>query len=306
MSVATARLGALLLLCAWPLVAVAQENPYLEDARRLYASQRFGLARERLELARQVPSDDRAQKEQVLDLLARCYIAEGQRGEAQRAYVELLELSANWAPEADVSPKIRDVYELARAQSFPPGYVALQVEPDGNRASRIKLVDPWRRVRALLLKEGPRSERRAPESFRVGLAINAREPAWSVDALAEDGAVLQRWSSAPQAAPELSPSVVPGSATLPPAAPEPARAEASAPGRRWAAWLVAGLSVSAGVGAGVMQARSSAAAERARNEPWSDAARAHQARAVADADVAAVLAAGALVAGGTSVVLFVW
>ena len=54
-------------------------NPYLEKARELARDLRFADAISELEIAKQVPGLDVQQRREVVELLARCQVAEGRR-----------------------------------------------------------------------------------------------------------------------------------------------------------------------------------------------------------------------------------
>ncbi|MFP2933336.1 hypothetical protein ACLESO_50955, partial [Pyxidicoccus sp. 3LG] len=135
----------------------APANPYLEQARARYEALRFSEAVELLELAERAPSSTRAQHLDILELRARCELAEGRRQEAEATYERMLMLDPRAEPPADLSPKILETFQAVKARLFPAGYAALKQLPAAEGLVRVEVVDPWRRVDAVVLHwRGPR------------------------------------------------------------------------------------------------------------------------------------------------------
>ncbi|MFP2909048.1 hypothetical protein ACLESD_29200 [Pyxidicoccus sp. 3LFB2] len=161
----------------------APANPYLEQARTRYEALRFAEAVELLELAEQVPSSTGAQRLDILELRARCELAEGRRAEAEATYERMLMLDPRAEPPSDLSPKILETFQAVKARLFPAGYVALKDLPAAEGLVRVEVVDPWRRVEAVVLRWRGRATRTgarcAPFPRQGAASSHLPETAWA-------------------------------------------------------------------------------------------------------------------------------
>ncbi|HLL55512.1 MAG TPA: hypothetical protein VK447_18275 [Myxococcaceae bacterium] len=295
----------LVLLCGAPAFAA---NRYLERARALYADLEFSAARQQLEIARQVPTNDPREQREVLDLLARCQVAEGKRAAAEKTFAELLALDPHFEPPRDVSPKILDAFGAAKARIFAPGFVQLVELPAPTGLARAELVDPWHRVDQLVRRYRPagapewQEQRLTPEQGLVVIDFGQVGQQWYLEARAADGSVVAQLGSeqAPRRFETLTRDALPSAA-----APGVEKTEPPRWGRA-GAWGAAGVAVLAGVAGGYLQATSIQSAQAARDEPWSDLARQHHARARAQAGWATGLFIGAGVSAAAATVFFSW
>jgi hypothetical protein len=286
------------------LATLAQPaNPYLAQGRALAEELRFPEAVEVLKVARRVPGGAESEQLEVLELLATCLIAEGARGEAEAAFVELLTLEPDHELGAGTSPKIEEVFNEAKRQLYPGDSVSLQALPASGDELRARVVDPYRRaVQVVLVSHqdgGPWEERplqRSKMGVRAGLDVSAGHTLeWYLEARAADGRVLASMGNA--AKPQRRAVTLVGPVLVTRTTPRL---------QRIPAWIAVGLAVAAGVLGGVFQANSLSEAKRARGDDWADTARATNQRAVTDATVATGLFIGAGVAGVAGVVLFAW
>lgn len=289
-----------LLICAC-LVALpaAAENPYLSKARTLYAALQFTEAREQLEIARQVPSNDPTERLEVLALLAFCDVAEGRGAQAVASFEQLLALDPNWRPDPDVSPKILEVFDRARAHLFAPGFVRAEEQPASGLRIRARVIDPYRRIAATTWAvrnaEGWRfqPEPKLRGALWLDLPADSVGRAWYLEARDANGEVIARLGSRDE----------PRSAVLP-IVQRPVEA------RSWkvppAAWVVGGLTAVALAVGIFLESDSRAMAAAARREPWADAAQADQNRAVTEAGWGLGLFCGAGAGAAATAVVFVW
>lgn len=289
-------------------------NPYLVRARSLFASQHFVEARDQLGIALEVPTMDARQRLEALDLLARCQIAEGKRASAEDSFVRLLTLEPHWELDRGASPKVRGVFEAAKAKRFAPDVVALSALPAPPTQMRASLLDPWKRVARVCLVRQASGEPTWREQElalvdHVATADLGAAPVgvrWYLEARDAGGAPVARLGSPEQ----------PFTLAAPVAAKEPvvaALAVSSAPAvsaashvKRTGAWVVAAVALAAVVGGAVLQAQSGRMASEARASEWADTARAHQATATTEAGWAIGLFATAGAAAATSTALFLW
>lgn len=276
-----AAFGLLAVLGALP----AWSSPYLEEGRRHYHALEFEEAIVQLEIARKVPTDDRSERFEVLDLLGRCYVATGRRAKAEAAFTDLLLADPQRALGADTSPRIREAFDAAKQRLYAADYVELRKVPSPAGELRFELVDPWRQVTevALVVPGAPEERRTAARSFAFAFE---RDGGWTVEARDARGRVLD------------------SKAMWTPAMGEPVVVEQRRV--RTGAWVAGGAALLAGVTAGYLQSRSFALGHEARSREWSDDAR----RLHAEANLAAGWSAGLFAAAGVSAVaataLFVW
>lgn len=295
-----------LVLCA---VAVAPDNPYLVEARALAADLRFADAITRLEVARTVPSLDEAQRREVLELLARCQVAEGRRADAAATFSALLEAEPGFALDREAtSPKILEVFDEAKAALYPEDFVRLEDAPAPVGLVRVRVVDPWSRVQRL-----ERHERRdggawtvqdverqgALASFPLVLSRGGTVD-WYVVARDADGAMVAHLGDAerPRSVSTAKVDAV-------------ARTEAATPTRRWVGWALVGVAVvSAGVATGLqVNGWNQRQAARDASQPpgdWADTARAAEASGVAQTTTATGLFIGAGLLGLAGAGVLAW
>lgn len=293
----------------WSLVATLvlsqAANPWLDRARALTTELKFAEAITQLAVARQVPNLDRTQRAEVLELLARCHVAEGNRAEAEAAFTELLSQEPDFELDrTSTSPKIVAVFDEVKARLYPGGVVTL-VEVTGPPGRvRAQLVDPYRKATQAVLHQkrgdgewtqGPVPL--APRTLDFPLPLAAAMPVrWFVEVRDASGAVLAALGSLEQ------PRVVEIN-TMP--APPPPVATGLRP-TTVAGLVVGGAAVvAAGVGLG-LQASSLSRERAARAAEWADDARREHGQAVQQATVATGFFVGAGAAALTSAVLFAW
>ncbi len=289
----------------WALVVAAvlsqPANPYLDDGRRLAKELQFSEAVQQLTVARQVPGLSDKQESEVLELLARCQIALGQRTEAEATWNALLKLQADYQPDENSSPKLLDAFTAAKAKLFPENYLVLSREAAPPERVRAKLVDPWRQVATLRASVNGAEVPLTRDVSVVTFALqrdSAQSASWSLEALSADGKVLQQLSG------EVPPLLL-VSPVLPETVAEVPRWQRPAP------WVAVGIAVLAsGVGAAMqISSMNHAAQARDASRPpgdFADTARQAQNQAVTEATVSTGLFIGAGLAGATSVVLFAW
>ncbi|MBK7857037.1 MAG: hypothetical protein IPJ65_00175 [Archangiaceae bacterium] len=292
-------------------IFLAATNPYFDAGQRLSGELKFAEAIEQLKVARQVPGQSEDQQVDVLELLARCFVAEGRRAEAQSTYEELLVLRPSFAPDRALSPKILETFDAAKEKVFSHDYFKLEPLPAPPGRARLRIIDPWQRAASfelsLRIDTEPGFEKRplpvdagALTVMLVGAPLHTLE--WFVTAFDENGAVVGGYGSA--AAPQRH--------TVPTVAPEARVASDARPRvQRWPAWFALGLGlVSAIVGAAFelnSQSRVQQLQDRTRAPgDWADTARATQELAVRDATIAAVMFGLGGAAGAVGVVVFAW
>lgn len=179
------------------VLLAAPSNAWMDEARGLVDQLQFGEAISRLEVARQVPSLSADQRREVLELLAYCQVAEGQREAAEGTYIELLR--AQPALELDSSPKVMDVFLSAKRKLYPPDYVRLEEAPSPAGHVQLVLVDPWKRVKWLMRSErrdgGEWREVESETSFPLQVTRGGVLE-WYVEARGEGGAVVAQVANA--------------------------------------------------------------------------------------------------------------
>ncbi|WP_164020841.1 hypothetical protein [Pyxidicoccus trucidator] len=301
-------------------------NPYLEQARARYEALHFSEAVELLELAEQVPSSTRAQHLDILELRARCELAEGRRQEAEATYERMLMLDPRAEPPADLSPKILETFQAVKARLFPAGYVALKQLPAAEGLVRAEVVDPWRRVDAVVLHwRGPRDAdwrplRARPDAECCVFQLPGGGPGpvrWYVEAQGPEGTGLTRLG-APEAPQEwtrgMASASAPGTeaqdggvteslvAPVPPPGAGPGdvhgdrRASTTPRLRRTLGWVSLGVAVAAGVGGTWLQVRSGESHDAASRAEWAGDSRRHSERARTQAG----WATGLFIGGGAA------
>jgi hypothetical protein len=284
-------------------------NPYLEQGRTLARQLQFAEAIEQLKVARQVPGLERTQRLEVLELLARCQVAEGHREEAEGAYNELLGVEPGYELDEKASPKMQQLFSQVKHRLYPEPWLKLLPQPAGPGEALVRVVDPYHRAAALVFvvrrDNGPWDSRPATFDFQVARMALDVEPGhtldWYAEARDDKGAALANWGTAKE------PQHVVGTGST-----GPTLVETGTPRlKRAPAWIAVAVAVVAAGAGAAFQAVSSDEARAAhdRTKPpgdFSDTARAAQNRAVTDAAVATGCFIGAGVAAGTGVVLFAW
>lgn len=238
------------------LLLSSSANPYLDRGRELYGAVRYEAAEAQLRLARKVPTNTPAERWESADLLARALAAQGKQTEARRVYAELL-VEDPWAPPPqNVSPKIRELFDEAKRDTYPPEYVRIEELPAPTGSLRLSVVDPWRVVESLRIVmpsdqgAGKQEMRRFEREITVALEPSLTgQRAFYVEALKGERVLLQhgtadkpRRAHVQRVAPALSEAPALGlHAQVVSRNSEPSRV----PG-----WALAGIGVaSAGVGA---------------------------------------------------------
>ncbi|MDP1916208.1 MAG: hypothetical protein Q8L14_08175 [Myxococcales bacterium] len=294
-------------------LALAQAaNPYLDEARQLARELKFSDAIGRLRVARQVPNLDRTERIEVLELLAKCHVAEGDRPEAEAAFSELLSLEPEHELDREsTSPKILTVFDDVKRQLFPDQRVTLIEEAAPPGRFRARVVDPFKRVSAVLLMvrtgDGPWEAKPVTlEARRLDVATPLAPTltvTWYLQATDAAGALLATIGSAeaPRVTERPTSPVV-----SPPLAPD----ESLAPTK--VAGVVTGIVALVAVGVGTGLQLNAQALERAARDPsrppgdWADTARTTHAEAVARAQWSIGLFATGGVAALSATVLFAW
>ncbi len=290
------------------LLAVA--NPYFAEAKRLSGELKFAEAIEQLKVARQVPGQSESEQAQVLDLLARCYAAEGRRTEAQTAYEQLLVVEPAFAPDRSLSPKILEAFDSAKEKIFPKDYLKLVPLAAPPGMARLRVVDPWQRASAFELSLRVDTEETwavTPLKVEEGLltielvGAPLRTLEWFVKALDAGGATVGSYGSAEAPQRHTVPTVAVGTVVVR----ETPRAQ------RWPAWIAVGLGVAAVVVGAVFQANSVSRAKLLddRSSPpgdWADTARETHALATRDATIGTAMFVVAAIAGSVGLAVFVW
>lgn len=299
------RTWALLILLMTPQAAVA--NEYLSKGRALYESLRFAEAIEQLRIAREVPTSSPAQTREVLDLLARCLIAEGEVEEAERALTELLTIDPSVDLDRALSPKILEVFDRVKERLYPKDYVRLRADRAPPGIARLQVVDPWRQVAQVRvqLQRGaafvPVAARREQDAWVATLSDgSAPRVTWYAQAVDEAGKVVATLGTPEQ--PYVFDAVP--SAALP--APKTPPSPGASSFRTRAAWGAVGVAVLAGAAGGVMQYRSQAALARYERAEWAYQRRSNYERATSDARWAAGLFVGAGALAASAAVMWTW
>ncbi len=294
-----------LVACAWGVTAWG--NPYLDEARKHYEALRFAEALEQLRIARQVPTNDAAEKREILDLLARCQVAEGQRAEAEATFSDLLAQEPAFELPRSVSPKIREAFDTAKRRLYPPDFAALEALPAPPGQARARLVDPWAQVATVVLitrAETGGVWKESPATLEEGVAVlslarEGQKVEWYAEARRADGRALaalgsERAPLAFEAVPEQALGL--GAVAV----------EHRPLGRTVAASIATALGAGALIAGVALQLKSAASHEEAVREEQFTPAQRLQERAVLEASWSAGLFAGAGVAGVAAGVLWVW
>jgi hypothetical protein len=148
---------------ALAVTLAATSNPWLEKARAAYSKLDCDAVLSDLAQARQVPTDDAATKLSIFDLEGRCHVALGHAADAEAAFTQMLGIDAQAELDPALSPKIRDAFKRAKLKLFPEDYVAFKELAPAPELIRVELVDPWHRVRSVVLGRWREAEQRFVE-----------------------------------------------------------------------------------------------------------------------------------------------
>jgi hypothetical protein len=296
----------------FPLIALmlSAANPYFDAGKRLADELKFAEAIEQLKVARQVPGQSEDETVAVLELLARCFVAEGRRAEAQSTYEELLVLRPSFAPDRSLSPKILESFDAAKEKVFAHDYFKLEPLPAPPGRARLRVIDPWRRAASFELalrvdaegdweKSPLTAEQGVLTVALVGAPLHTLE--WYVTALDANADVVGSYGSAREPQRHTVPLVE--------AEAEPAREPSRV--MRWPAWFAVGLGLVSAIVGAAFQANSVSRAQLLGDTTkppgdWADTARATHEMATRDAIVASALFIVGGAASAVGVLVFVW
>lgn len=294
------------------LFTSATPNPYLDEARALVKGLDFADAITQLKVAREVPGQSAAQLAEVQWLLGHCLVAEGRRGEAEVEFLGLLEVMPSYAPERSGSPKILEVFDAVKARRYAKDFVKLEPRPSTPGTLEVKLVDPWRKVSAVVSRQKLASAASWDE-----LVLEVVDGVVVAPLTVPAGERLEHYLEARDASgatlaqvgrPE-APLTLEGVALERP--PDGGEVEVASRWSRAPGWVLMGAAVvAAGVGVG-LQASSMGRIERLRDtsQPpgdFADTARAEHGVATGEAQAALGCFIGAGLAGVAGVVVFAW
>jgi hypothetical protein len=292
------------------VLVLAATNPYLEAGKGLSSELKFAEAIEQLKVARQVPGQSEDETVEVLELLARCFVAEGRRAEAQTTYEELLVMRPTFAPDRSLSPKILEAFDAAKVKVFPEGYFKLEPLPAPPGRARLHLIDPWKRAAAFDLALRTDTEPRwthSPLSLEGGvltvvlLGAPLRTLEWYVTALDGSGATVGTYGS----------STEPNRHRVPLVEPEAVVVQEKPRILRWPAWFAVGLGVATAIVGAAFQLNSISREQLLADKTtppgnWADTARESHDLAVRDATIATTLFVIGGAAAAVGVLVFIW
>lgn len=292
-------------------------NPYLEQAWAKYESLHFAEAVELLRLAEQVPTRTRTQWLEILELRARCELAEGRGADAEESYTRMLTLEPRAEPPSDLSPKILEAFQAVKRRLFPADYLALKQLASTAGLVRVEMVDPWHRASGVVLRwrggpgEAWRDVLATPDEGRWLFELPRDRSApvrWYVEARDAAGKGVARLG---EPAVEEDPRVVVAPLLAPAPRPGDTRTvpEEDASSSRLRAglgWVAMGAAVAAGVGGAVLQVRSRQSRDAAERAEWARDSRRHSDRARSQAGWATGLFVGGGAAALGGGVLLAW
>lgn len=291
--------SALAELVALSLAATA--NPWLDSARAAYARLDCDQVLADAELALKVPTNDVDTRLAIYDYAGRCHVALGHPADAEAAFGQMLELDPQAELDPSLSPKIREAFHTAKLKKFPADYVALRELSRGEGLVRAVLLDPWRKVGAVVMGRADAQGRgfaESPLSPSSGVYLGAvGEGPWFIEARSRKGEALALLGRK-----ELPPPVAaaegPGREVVA-AAPEPAAK--SKVGRRAVGWVGAAVGASA-VGVGIaLFAVAETTRQAAVKKEWADEAFALERQSNGQAGAGHALFWGGLVVLGVGV-----
>lgn len=297
------RRWAWVFLCVLCPVLAQASNPYLEEGRALVKQLKYPEAILTLELAKRVPSGTLEEKREVLELLGRAQVAEGQKSKAEVTFTELLQLLPDAEPDKNLSPKVREVFFTAKTKLYPQPFIELRRAQAPVGTVGLALIDPWRSAETVLFRQQQgragtwtEEERKAREP-RLHFSLTGagkKEVRWHAMAKAANGQTVVALGSESEPVLELgAPAVVTAQLT---------QAQKI---RRVMGMVALGLAGSAAVAAGVMQVRSHSLDSKAQSTAWADDASRNHARSV-DAAQWTVRLGIASVATGAAGGLLLW
>ena len=133
------------------LLLAQTANPYLDEGRRLAKELKFAECIDQMKVASQVLDFSKAEKLEVLTLLGRCQIAEGQRTAAEESFAQLLSVAPEHELDPKESPKILEVFAVVKKRLYAPDFVQLSPQPARAGQAIFRLVDPWHRVDSVVV-----------------------------------------------------------------------------------------------------------------------------------------------------------
>lgn len=172
----------------------AAPNPWLESAKAAYARLDCDQVLADVALALQVPTNDDDTRLSIYDYAGRCHVALGNAADAEAAFGRMLELDPQAELDAGLSPKIREAFHAAKLKKYPADHVALRELSRGEGLVRVALLDPWRKVSAVVLgRAGDAGQRfaEAPLSPTSGVYVAAvGDRPWFIEARSRRGEPL--------------------------------------------------------------------------------------------------------------------
>jgi len=104
-----------LALCAAVSQVALAESPSLSQARKAYEDLEYDKVTPLLQEAL-AEAESPEEEVEIFELLATMHVTYNRDAKAQQAFVDLLRRREDYAPSANSSPKIRQVFEAARAE----------------------------------------------------------------------------------------------------------------------------------------------------------------------------------------------
>jgi hypothetical protein len=305
---AAGLLCGLLSLAAWA-------NPYLQEGRALFADLKADEAIARLEIARRVTTNTRAEKKEILELLGRAHLALNHRPESEAAFSELLELDPSTELGPRAAPKLRTLFGLVKTRMFAADYVVLRRLPAPEGEVRLSRVDPWNQSTKLsVFVRANEGWDAAPSETDEDTVVASVLPgtAWYAELTGKSGQVLARISEEPPPVVVLTRPAPPKLSAPPPMAPRlvttsrrPEPPSVWARPRTWG-FVTAGITVLAAGTGSYLQVQSLQSDRASRTATWSDQARNLHDESTDQARWATGFFIATGVAAATSLALFVW
>jgi hypothetical protein len=223
-------------------VLLLSANPDLEAAEKLYDQMQFKAAEARLRVARgQASSDEELAR--VLYLLARTLASARRTLEVEDVYAELLARVPHAAVPTDVSPTLVEAFNRAKLKLYPRDFIRL-LQRD---RTVVEVVDPWRRVQTLQLKDWVMSVEGKPTALALE---DGRRAALPPEPQGLTSRRVIAYDSDNKWVAELAVALEPKPPPPPPNPAITASVENPPPVSRWPEWSLAALSVlSAAAGA---------------------------------------------------------
>lgn len=253
------------------LIASLGAQPFLEAGARAYERQDYEQAVRQLRMAFGVAELERADRRRAAELLAKSYLALGQRFEAVEVFASLVQTDPR-APQPEGSPKVRDAFLEGKRRVYSGDYVKLRQVASTPREVVVALTDPWERVATVTLYESdggpfrPRELVAQDDLFRATLApstaryyLEARGTDRSLATVGGADAPLEP-TEGPTATASLTPQPTPAPAVavMVPAPTVVTKVnETPAPRAPWLKWLTGGVALASFATAAVLFVSSS-------------------------------------------------